>query len=85
MGISDKNVSAIMTKFEAHCNPWKNVAWECHQLIQEINMHACSLVRQSTKYVTDLRTKAKSCEFGTLTDRDRIVGGVCNQLGCYFE
>ena len=73
----DKNVPAIMEEFEAYCNPQKNVTWERH-LFNTRNQQSGETIDQ---YVTDLRTKAKTCEFGTLTDsliRDRIVGGIIN-------
>ena len=71
----DQKVSAIMAKFEAHCNPRKNITWERH-LFNTRNQQPGETIDQ---YVTDLRTKAKTCEFGTLSDsliRDRIVGGI---------
>ena len=71
----DEKVSAIMAKFEAHCNPRKNITWERH-LFNTRNQQPGETIDQ---YVTDLRTKAKTCEFGTLSDsliRDRIVGGI---------
>ena len=71
----DKKVDTIMAKFEAYCNPRKNVTWERH-VFNTRNQQPGETIDQ---YVTDLRTKAKTCEFGTLTDsliRDRIVGGI---------
>ena len=71
----DKNVPAIMAKFEAYCNPRKNVTWERHIFnTRTRNQQPGETIDQ---YVTDLRTK--TCEFGTLIDgciRDRIVGGI---------
>ena len=52
-----------MAKFEAFCNPQKNVTWECH-LFNTRNQQLGETINQ---YVTDLKTKAKSCEFGTLS------------------
>ena len=71
----DKKMGKIIDKFEAYCNPRKNITWERHvfntrkQLPSETIDH----------YVTDLRNKARSCEFENLTDgliRDRIVCGI---------
>ena len=38
----DKNIPAIMVKFEAYCNPRKNVTWECH-LFNTRNQHLARL------------------------------------------
>lgn len=59
----DKNIDAIKAKFEAYCNPRKNVTWERH-LFNTRNQQPGETIDQ---YITDLRTKAKSCEFGTLS------------------
>ena len=68
-------VKQIMAKFEAYCNPRKNVTWERHVFNNRNQLPGEPI----DHFVTDLRTKAKTCEFGTLTDsliRDRIVEGV---------
>ena len=68
-------VKPIMAKFEAYCNPRKNVTWERHIFNTRNQLPGESI----DHYVTDLRTKAKTCEFGELADsliRDRIVEGV---------
>ena len=68
-------VEQIMAKFEAYCNPRKNVTWERHVFNNRNQLPGEPI----DHFVTDLRTKAKTCEFGTLTDsliRDRIVEGV---------
>ena len=68
-------VKQIMAKFEAYCNPRKNVTWERHVF----NNRNQLLGEPIDHFVTDLCTKAKTCEFGTLTDsliRDCIIEGV---------
>ena len=68
-------VDKIMQKFRPYCNPRKNITYERH-VFNTRNQRAGETIDQ---YVTDLRTKAKSCEFGTLCDgliRDRIVYGI---------
>jgi hypothetical protein len=68
-------VDKIMEKFAAYCTPRKNITYERH-IFNTRNQRAGETIDQ---YVTDLRTKAKSCEFGTLCDsliRDRIVCGI---------
>ena len=71
----ENKVNTIMAKFEAYCNPRKNITWERH-VFNTRNQQMGEMIDQ---YVTNLKTKAKSCEFGTLTDsliRDRIVCGI---------
>ena len=68
-------MSHIMDKFEAYCNPRKNVTWERH-VFNTQNQRIGETIDQ---YVTELCTKAKSCEFGLLTEsliKDRIVCGI---------
>ena len=69
------NMEKIMEKFEAYCNPKKNVTWERHVF----NTRAQKSGETIDEYVTDLRSKARTCEFGDLMDsliRDRIVCGI---------
>ena len=70
-----KKVGKIFEKFKAYCTPHKNVMWDIHifngrnQLPGETIDH----------YVTDLRSKAESGEFGTLSESlicDPIICGV---------
>ena len=71
----ENKVNMIMAKFEAYCNPRKNINWERHIF----NIRNQQIGETIDQYVTDLKTKVKSCEFGTLTDsliRDRIVCGI---------
>ena len=70
-------MSKIVEKFEAYCNPRKNVMWERHVFNTRDQLPGKTI----DQYITDLRSKARSCEFGTLTDsliRDRIVCGIIN-------
>jgi len=72
---SDKDkgkVDKITKKFDEYCNPRKNVTWERHKF----NTRNQQVGESIDQYVTDLKTKAQTCEFGTLKDsliRDRIV------------
>ena len=65
----------IKKKFDEYCNPKKNQTFERHKFftcVQKADENIDS-------YVNELRTKAKTCEFGDLTDsliRDRIVCGI---------
>ena len=70
-----KKVKKIMDKFESYCTPRKNVVWERHVF----NCRSQQPGETIDQYATDLRCKAKTCEFGTLTDsliRDRIIYGI---------
>ena len=70
-----RKVAKILEKFEAHCVPRRNIRWERHLF------NTCSQCDGETtdQYVTDLKIKAQTCEFGELKDsliRDRIVCGI---------
>jgi len=72
----DQNkVDKIVEKFDQYCNPRKNVTWERHKFNTR-NQQPGETIDQ---YVTDLKTKAQTCEFAQLKDsliRDRIVCGI---------
>ncbi|KAK3743483.1 hypothetical protein QZH41_013098 [Actinostola sp. cb2023] len=68
-------VKSLIKKFEAYCNPRKNVTYERHKF----NTRCQEPDEKIDRYVTELRKLAKSCEFSELTDsliRDRIVCGI---------
>ena len=70
-----KKLEKVIKKFEIYCMPRKNVTWERHIF----NTGDQQLGETIDQYATDLRKKAKSCEFGTLTEsliKDHIVCGV---------
>lgn len=65
----------VLDKFEQYCNPRKNVIFERHVF----NTRCQGASETIDSYVTDLRMKARSCEYGDLKDsliRDRIVCGL---------
>ena len=67
--------TVVMKKFEEYCLSRKNITYERHVF----NSRAQGVNESIHLYVTDLRLKAKTCEFGVLTDeliRDRIVCGI---------
>ena len=71
----DQKVSKITERFDDYCNPQENVTWERH-VFNTRNQQPSETIDQ---YITDLKTKAKSCEFGVLTDsliKGRIVCGI---------
>ncbi|PIK56894.1 hypothetical protein BSL78_06220 [Apostichopus japonicus] len=71
----DKKLDVVMQKFETYCTPKRNITYERHRFF------TCLPQSDDTidQYITELRTRAKTCEFGTLCDsliRDRIVCGI---------
>ena len=68
-----RKVHKLMEKFEVYCTPRQNVTWDRHFF----NSRTQQPGKTIDQYVTDLRCKAKHCEFGTLTYsliRDRKTG-----------
>ena len=66
----------IIEKFEVYCSPKKNTTYERY-----IFNFCTQNGRTIDAFVTDLRSKAKTCEFGELQDsliRDQIVCGIDN-------
>lgn len=64
----------IIEKFQAYCSPKKNTTYERY-IFNSCTQNG----RTIDAIVTDLRSKAKTCEFGDLQDsliRDRIVCGI---------
>ncbi|XP_062610112.1 uncharacterized protein LOC134271904 [Saccostrea cucullata] len=71
----EKKLDKIIEKFEAYCMPKKNTTYERHKFFTLMQKPDETM----DQYVTELRTKAKNCELGDLTDsliRDRIICGV---------
>jgi plasmid maintenance system killer protein len=71
----ERRTNTILEKFTSYCEPKKNLTWERH-VFNTRNQQADETI---DKYVTDLKIKAMSCEFGVLKDsliRDRIVCGI---------
>ena len=70
----ENKIEPLLAKFEAYCSPKKNVTYERYLFF------SCTQNgRPIDAFVTDLRMKAKTCEFGTLNDsliKDRIVCGI---------
>ena len=77
----ENKVVKIMEKFQAYCSPQKNITWERH-IFNTCNQEVGETIDQ---YITKLKTKAKSCKFGTLTNsliQDRIVCGIISDKTC---
>ena len=70
-----EKLQPILDQFQGYCNPRKNVTYERHIFFTRNQVVAENI----DAYVTDLKLKAKSCEFGDLQDslvRDKIVCGI---------
>ena len=73
----EEDIEALKEKFRVYCEPRKNITYLRHMFFTRAQGKNESI----DAYVTDLKNKAKDCEFGLLTDsliRDRIVCGVDN-------
>ena len=62
-GDEDK-VDKILEKFQFSCKPHKNTTWDRHVF----NTRNQQMGETIDQYVTNLRAKACSCEFGELRD-----------------
>ena len=72
------SVKCLLLKFENYCLPRKNVTVERHVFFSRKQGEGESF----DNFITDLKLKAKSCEFENLTEsliKDRIVAGVNNE------
>ena len=68
-------VDCLLQKFEKYCNPRKNVTIERHVFFNRNQSEGESF----DSFLTDLKLKSRSCEFGPLRHsliKDRIVGGI---------
>ena len=76
----EQKLDIIFKKFEDYCNPRRNITFERHKFFTCVQEPTESI----DQYVTELRTKASTCEFGELCEsliRDRIVCGiVCDTM-----
>ncbi|CAL9686008.1 unnamed protein product [Knipowitschia caucasica] len=71
----DYGLNDVVTKFEDYCTPRRNETYERYVFRNRMQNENESI----EQYVTDLRLKSQSCNFGTLCDsmiRDQIVIGV---------
>ncbi|KAL6487668.1 hypothetical protein MHYP_G00042940 [Metynnis hypsauchen] len=65
-----RNLTKIMEKFEEYCNPKKNITYERYKFF------TCVQGDMSiSQYVTELKLRAKSCEFGQL--QESLIRDVC--------
>ncbi|KAJ8050406.1 hypothetical protein HOLleu_03604 [Holothuria leucospilota] len=69
------NLEIVMSKFEDYCTPKTNITFERHKVFTCVQKPGENI----DHYLTELRTKSKSCDFGDLRDlliRDRIICGI---------
>ena len=69
------DIETVLLKFRTYCEPRKNIVFERYQFWNR-NQNASEPIDQ---WVTDLRSKAAKCEFGTFESdmiRDKVVFGV---------
>lgn len=67
-----KKLSEVLAAFRTYCAPQKNIVFERHQFWA----HTFSEQAGIDKFVTELRNKARTCEFGDTEDlmiQDKIV------------
>lgn len=70
-----QKLDVLKEKFKQYCEPRKNLTYMRHQFFMRMQGPAETI----DAFVTDIKNKAKNCEFGTLSDsliRDRIVCGI---------
>ena len=68
------DIETVLQKFRTYCEPRKNIVFERYQFWDR-NQNASEPIDQ---WVTDLRSKAAKCEFGTFESdmiRDKVVFG----------
>lgn len=71
----EKKLPKLLEKFEAYCIPRRSLTWVRH-VFNTRNQQPGESIDQ---YVAELRNKAKTCEFGDLTDsliKDQAVCGI---------
>ena len=71
----EHKIDILKDKFKQYCEPRKNLTFIRHQFFTRSQEPTETI----DAFATDLKNKAKHCEFGTLIDsliRDRIVGGI---------
>ena len=72
----DRNsVDAVLGKYKSYCQPRKNIVFERYKFWQRNQLEE----EPVDHWITDLKTKASTCEFGGECDnmiRDKIVFGV---------
>lgn len=70
-----KKLDVVMGKFEEYCSPKCNITYERHRFFTCVPKPDESI----DHYITELRTRAKISDFGTLCDsliKDRMVRGI---------
>lgn len=74
-GESDIKLDTVLKKFDAYCEPIKNVVYEHFKFFKRDQLPDESV----DNFITGLKQLSSTCEFGTLKDvliRDRLVIGI---------
>ena len=74
---SRDKLSTLYDKFQKYCDPRKNITFERHKFFTRSQKPDETI----DQYVTDLKLKSRTCEFGELRDsliKDRVVCGICS-------
>ena len=69
------STQCMIKKFDSHCTPKKNLTVERHIFFSRNQAYG----EKFEAFLTDVKLKAKTCEFGDLKDsliKDKIVGGI---------
>lgn len=72
------DLELVISKFKDYCTPKKNVVFERHQFFSRTQ----NVGEAIDLFVTDLKKKSLTCEFGDLREsliRDRIICGLASQ------
>ena len=72
---TEQKLHILLEKFEDYCNPNWNITFERHKFF----MHIQQATEGINQYVTELRTKARTCAFGELCESliwHKIVCGI---------
>ena len=71
----EDKIKPLLDRFQAHFTPKRNITYERHRFNSRVQQQGETF----DSFITDVKTKAKSCEFGMLQDsliKDRIVYGI---------
>ena len=78
MQSEDVTLDGVLTRFRSYCQPRRNVVYERYRFWARNQLNGETV----DQWVTDLRTRAATCEFGDQRDmiiRDKIVFGTSDE------
>ena len=75
-GESEDSIQDVLNTFEEYCNPRRNIIYERYKF----QCHHQEAGESGSRYLTELRVAADSCDFATITASeilpDRFVHGL---------